>query len=103
MANAGSGTNSSQFFITFKACPHLDKKHTVFGRVVGVMDVLDTVERVKTVVEDRPIEDVRIKSAQVFIDPFQEYEEAQYQGLDVVQAAKERLRRRQQIKCTVPC
>ncbi|KAG6609684.1 Peptidylprolyl isomerase [Phytophthora cinnamomi] len=57
MANSGPGTNNSQFFITFKACPHLDKKHAVFGRVVG------------------------------------EYEDAQQQGLDVVQVAKEKAAR----------
>ncbi|CAI5708818.1 hypothetical protein KXD40_004842 [Peronospora effusa] len=93
MANAGPDTNNSQFFIIFKVCPHLDKKHAVFGRVVGGMDVLDTVEHVETGAEDRPIEDIRIKSAQVFINPFQEYEEAQEQGLDVVQAAKEKAAR----------
>jgi peptidyl-prolyl cis-trans isomerase B (cyclophilin B) len=63
MANAGPNTNGSQFFIvTADACPWLDGKHTVFGRVTEGMDVIDAIEATDTDSRDRPTTPIGIDS-----------------------------------------
>lgn len=65
MANAGPGTNGCQFFVTLKATPHLDGKHTVFGEVVDGMAVVEAIGKVPTDRGDRPLTPVTITSIDV--------------------------------------
>ncbi|KAG8181108.1 hypothetical protein JTE90_003157 [Oedothorax gibbosus] len=75
MANSGPNTNKSQFFITYRSCQHLDKKHTIFGRVVGGMDTINKMERIQADKDDKPLETIKILKIAVFMDPFQEVDD----------------------------
>lgn len=67
MANAGPGTDGSQFFLTFTATPHLDGKHTVYGHVVEGMDVLRALEQ-RGSPSGRPNEKLEIRKATIVVE-----------------------------------
>ena len=92
MANKGKNTNSSQFFITYRSAKHLDRKHTIFGKIVGGSETLSRLESAEVSDnEKRPMKDIMIKDITIFVDPFEEFQKNKKEK-DIAEMRKEEIR-----------
>ncbi|PGH03416.1 peptidyl-prolyl cis-trans isomerase-like 2 [Helicocarpus griseus UAMH5409] len=77
MANKGKNTNSSQFFIAYRALPHLNLKHTIFGRLIDdpspSSTTLNALETAPVDSNNKPTTPIRITGVTIFVDPFEEF------------------------------
>ncbi|KAI7159758.1 Peptidyl-prolyl cis-trans isomerase-like, partial [Hortaea werneckii] len=92
MANKGKDTNTSQFFILYRQAKHLDRKHTIFGRVTEGLDTtLRRLEAVDVDDKSRPLDECRIEDVVVYHDPFEEFLQ-QRSEREAEEARQERLK-----------
>jgi peptidyl-prolyl cis-trans isomerase-like 2 len=89
MANAGTNSNKRQFFLTFKSCNYLDRKHSVFGTIVDGKDVLTKLERIPADKKDRPREEIKILGTDVLVDPANEARELEQKRLEKLVASRQ--------------
>jgi len=90
MANSGKNTNGSQFFVLYKSAPHLDNLHTVFGKLVGGMEVLKAMALVESDEYDRPVQDIVILDTFVYFNPFSKEEMLKDQQEEEAKQKKEK-------------
>ncbi|KAF2072298.1 hypothetical protein CYY_006376 [Polysphondylium violaceum] len=69
MANSGPDSNGSQFFITYQKQRSLNKLYTVFGKVISGLEVLDLMEKVQVDENDRPLNEIVLKSVTIHANP----------------------------------
>eukprot|EP01126_Amoeba_proteus_P039350 TRINITY_DN4143_c0_g1_i1.p1 TRINITY_DN4143_c0_g1~~TRINITY_DN4143_c0_g1_i1.p1 ORF type:complete len:190 (-),score=30.72 TRINITY_DN4143_c0_g1_i1:118-606(-) len=72
MANKGPDTNGSQFFICYNTLPYLNKKYTLFGKVIHGMDSLAKIEKAETDETNRPLEEIKINGITIHANPLAE-------------------------------
>jgi peptidyl-prolyl cis-trans isomerase-like protein 2 len=88
MANSGTNTNRQQFFMTFKSCNHLDRKHSIFGNIIDGTDLLATIEKVPADKKERPIDAIKIIATEILVNPVKEAEDLENQRLQELAEAR---------------
>lgn len=88
MANAGPNTGTRQFFITYKSCNHLDRKHSVFATVIDGMEVLKLTEKIGRDKKERPLEKIMIFGTDVLANPCKEATEKEEERIRLLVEAR---------------